>query len=114
VFTVDGRFLQPADARREPMAVAASNWAATARIVSRRHPDAILIDIGTTSTDIIPIVGGLVVALGRTDPERLTSGELVYIGALRTPVEAMASHVPLPASFHDSLPVPLSARLRGG
>jgi (4-(4-[2-(gamma-L-glutamylamino)ethyl]phenoxymethyl)furan-2-yl)methanamine synthase len=95
VFAVDGRFLQPAEARRLPLDVAASNWAATARVVAARHPDAILIDIGTTSTDIIPIVGGVVVALGRTDPERLTSAELVYTGALRTPVEAMASHVPL-------------------
>ena len=30
---------------------------------------------------------------GRTDPDRLASGELVYTGALRTPAEAMASHV---------------------
>jgi probable H4MPT-linked C1 transfer pathway protein len=62
VFAVDGRFLQPAEARRLPLDVAASNWAATARVVAARHPDAILIDIGTTSTDIIPIVGGVVVA----------------------------------------------------
>ena len=34
-------------------------------------------------------------AKGRTDPARLASGELVYTGALRTPVEAMASHVVL-------------------
>jgi probable H4MPT-linked C1 transfer pathway protein len=94
VFAVDGRFLSPAAARRDPLAVAASNWAATARVVAARYPDAILIDIGTTSTDIIPIVDGVVAALGRTDPERLVSGELVYTGALRTPAEAMASQVP--------------------
>jgi hypothetical protein len=40
-------------------------------------------------------VAGAVVAKGRTDPERLASGELVYAGALRTPVEAIASHVTL-------------------
>ena len=57
--------------------------------------NAILIDIGTTTTDIIPIVGGSVVALGTTDPARLASGELVYTGALRTPVEAITHHVPL-------------------
>ncbi len=95
VFTVDGRFLTPTAARCEPLAVAASNWAATARSIAWRHPDAILVDIGTTSTDIIPIVAGHVVASGRTDPERLASGELVYTGALRTPVEAMAPSVPV-------------------
>jgi len=95
IFAVDGRFLSPDDARREPLAVAASNWAATARLVALDHPDAILIDIGTTTTDIIPIVGGEVVAFGATDPARLASRELVYSGALRTPTEAIVHHVPL-------------------
>ncbi len=93
VYTVDGRFLTPDDARHSPLAVAAANWAATAHAVAEHHPDALLLDIGTTSTDIIPIVGGVVVVEGRTDPERLASGELVYTGAVRTPTEALASHV---------------------
>jgi probable H4MPT-linked C1 transfer pathway protein len=93
VFTVDGRFVDPAEARSRPLAVAAANWAATAALVARRYQDALLVDIGTTTADVIPIVGGAVVARGRTDPERLASGELVYTGALRTPAEAIASHV---------------------
>jgi (4-(4-[2-(gamma-L-glutamylamino)ethyl]phenoxymethyl)furan-2-yl)methanamine synthase len=94
VYTVDGRFLPPADARREPLAVAASNWAATARVVAVEHPNAILVDIGTTTTDIIPIEGSNVAAVGATDPARLASGELVYTGALRTAAEAMVHTVP--------------------
>ena len=99
VYTVDGRFLASDDARREPLAVAASNWAATANVVAREHSDAILIDIGTTTTDIIPIANGRVAAIGTTDPARLSSGELVYTGALRTPVEAITPHVPLGESI---------------
>ena len=95
VYTVDGRFVAPDVARAEPLAVAAANWSATARAVARAHPDALLIDTGTTTTDIIPIVGGSVVATGWTDPDRLASGELVYTGAVRTPAEALASFVPL-------------------
>lgn len=95
VFAVDARFLTPVDARADPLAVAAANWSATAHLVALDHPDTLLIDIGTTTTDIIPITGGLVVARGRTDPERLASGELVYTGALRTPAEAIASEIPL-------------------
>jgi probable H4MPT-linked C1 transfer pathway protein len=95
VYTVGGRFLEPAEARVRPLEVAAANWAATARFVARQLPDCLLVDIGTTSTDVIPIVGGEPAALGRTDPERLLSGELVYTGALRTPVEAVARRVPL-------------------
>src|SRR5207253_1626806 len=48
-----------------------------------------------TTTDIIPIRGGAPMARGRTDVERLREGELVYTGALRTPVEAVAPTVPV-------------------
>ncbi len=99
VFAVDGRFLAPADARRSPLAVAGANWAATARAVARRHPDALLVDVGTTTTDIIPIVEGTVVATGLTDPARLMSAELVYTGVVRTPAEAISSYVPLGESL---------------
>jgi probable H4MPT-linked C1 transfer pathway protein len=95
VYGTDGRFLSVADALEQPLLVAAANWAATARVVAQSVADGLLIDIGTTSTDIIPIVGGEVAALGWTDPDRLASGELVYSGAVRTPVEALAAFVPL-------------------
>jgi len=94
VYAVDGRLLSIEDARRDVLAVAAANWSATAHAVAQHRANAVLIDIGTTTTDIIPIVGGAVVAEGRTDPERLASGELVYTGALRTPIEAIACQVP--------------------
>src|SRR5262249_11088178 len=95
VFTVDGRFVTPDQARAVPLEVGASNWVATATLAARLAPDAILIDIGTTSTDIIPLVAGAVAARGRTDPGRLSTGELVYTGAVRTPVEAIVRDVPL-------------------
>jgi len=95
VHTVDGRFIDAAAAREAPLAVAAANWAATARLVAQSWPEGVLIDVGSTTTDITPIVAGAIAARGRTDPERLREGELVYTGALRTPVEAIASTVPL-------------------
>ena len=99
IFTTRGEFATPEAARREPIVVAAANWAATARLVAQRYPTALLIDVGTTTTDIIPIVNGQVVAAGNTDPERLASGELVYTGALRTPVEAIVRQVPYRNGF---------------
>ena len=104
VYTVDGRFVSSDVARREPLTVAAANWAATAQLVARTHPDCVLVDIGSTTTDVIPIVGGEVVARGRTDPERLREGELIYTGALRTPVEAITPVVEL-----DGRPTGVSA-----
>jgi len=95
VYTVPGEFVSPAVARTRSRDVAASNWSATARWVAGRIPTCILIDVGSTTTDLIPILDGQVQAEGNTDPDRLLSGELVYTGALRTPVEAVAAKVPL-------------------
>src|SRR5262249_199858 len=63
--------------------------------VARATPDALLIDVGSTTADIIPIVGGRVAAQGVTDTARLRFGELVYTGCLRTPVSAIVRSVPL-------------------
>ncbi len=96
VYTVGGDYISPGEARRRPLEVAASNWAATAALVARFEPEALMIDTGSTTTDIIPISGGRVRANGRTDPARLQSGELVYTGTVRTPAEALVQAVPLP------------------
>jgi len=95
VFTTDGRWLTVESAREEPLAVAAANWVAAAHVVAAHVRDAILVDIGSTTTDIIPVDNGRVAAIGRTDPTRLLSGELLYLGAVRTPVEAIVHSVPL-------------------
>ena len=39
VYTVDGRFVGPAEARARPLSVGAANWAATASLVARIRPD---------------------------------------------------------------------------
>lgn len=95
IWGVDGRFHDPMTAREQPLLVAAANWMATAQLVARRIPAGILVDVGSTTTDVIPFADGRVLARGRTDPERLLRGELVYTGALRTPVCAIVSRVPL-------------------
>ncbi|WP_250440797.1 hydantoinase/oxoprolinase family protein [Caballeronia sp. AZ1_KS37] len=73
--------------------VASANWLATAQWVAACLPDALLVDIGSTTTDIIPIVGGRVVARGTSDAERLVSGELVYQGVVRTPLCGLAHRI---------------------
>ncbi len=95
IFGTRGAFLSVEAAREDPIAVAAANWAATAALVAQLVGTALLIDIGTTTTDVIPIVDGTVCAAGLTDPDRLRSGELLYLGAVRTPVEAITHAVPI-------------------
>ncbi len=95
IYGIDGTFHSIEDAYERPHRVAAANWLASATLAVRTFPDALFIDVGSTTTDIIPLVRGRVVARGRTDLERLRSGELVYTGALRTPVCAIIRSVPL-------------------
>jgi probable H4MPT-linked C1 transfer pathway protein len=79
----------------DPMKVAAANWIATAPLAAKIDPNCILIDVGSTTTDIIPIMNGQECAKGRSDLERLKTGELVYSGTLRTNVATIAEKVPL-------------------
>jgi probable H4MPT-linked C1 transfer pathway protein len=86
-------FLDPATARTRPPQVASANWHATGRFLARSGQTGLLVDIGSTTTDILPIANGEVLALGFTDAERLVREELVYTGATRTPVMALAESV---------------------
>lgn len=95
VFGTDGQFHDPATALEFPLLVAGANWMATASLLARHCSNCLLVDIGSTTTDVIPIAEGLVVARGRDDPSRLIHGELLYTGAQRTTVCAIVQRVPL-------------------
>jgi probable H4MPT-linked C1 transfer pathway protein len=96
VWGIDGKFHDVAEVRRRPELAAAANWLAlaiaAARLVGERK--ALLIDIGSTTTDLIPLERANVASLGRSDTERLRTGELVYTGVRRTPVCALATELP--------------------
>jgi len=83
------------DALSEPLKFASANWIATGWLISRLVRDCVVIDVGSTSTSIIPIIGGRVACFGNTDLEKLVNGELVYTGVLRTNVAAMVNAVPV-------------------
>jgi probable H4MPT-linked C1 transfer pathway protein len=73
--------------------IASANWLATARHTALALGDGLLIDIGSTTTDLIPLSGGRVLSTARSDFERLATGELVYHGVVRTPISALAPRV---------------------
>ena len=93
VWSVEGGFRNLAESREQFLRVAASNWHALATFAGRFAPngDGLLIDIGSTTTDVIPLFYGIPATRGLTDFERLRTGELVYLGVRRTPVCAMIS-----------------------
>jgi hypothetical protein len=96
VYLSNGTLVTPQVAATRPLQVAAANWHALARFAGRfvRQEAALLIDVGSTTTDIVPLDKGEPVAAGATDTERLVLGELVYCGVERTPVCAIVESVP--------------------
>ncbi len=75
--------------------VASANWLASGSFIATQLKDALLIDIGSTTTDVIGIREHRVVNEGYSDPERLHARELVYCGVARTPVFALCSAAPV-------------------
>jgi (4-(4-[2-(gamma-L-glutamylamino)ethyl]phenoxymethyl)furan-2-yl)methanamine synthase len=86
--------VSPETAHRRAGLVASANWHACASFVATRRGDALFIDMGSTTTDVIPIAAGRVAARGYTDAERLATGELVYTGLVRSFLMASAERAP--------------------
>ena len=93
--TTAGELVSLPEARTRPLDVAAANWVASALAVAALQADALMLDVGSTTADVIPIAEGRVAAAGRSDLERLLAGELVYTGVLRTNLAAIAPRVPV-------------------
>jgi probable H4MPT-linked C1 transfer pathway protein len=96
IYRTDGKMVTPQVARRSPELVGAANWHALARFAGRNAKEGVglMVDVGSTTVDIVPLNNGEVAALGKTDTERLLSRELVYTGVERSPVCAIATAVP--------------------
>lgn len=77
-----------------PEYVASANWAATAEVVAMAYDNAILIDVGSTTTDLVPIVASALANIGNDDASRLSHDELVYTGVVRTSLMAICDYVP--------------------
>ncbi len=80
---------------RNPRGFMASNWVASVKfLISEGFDEFIFADMGSTTTDIIPVRGEILA--GRSDYERLRRGELLYFGALRTPINFILREFDVP------------------
>lgn len=82
--------------------LAAANWLASADYLRREYADAVLLDVGSTTADIIPL-SCFEDLKGLTDTRRLQEQFLVYTGMLRTNVATLVSSVTL-----DGIATPVS------
>lgn len=88
VYLSNGMLVTPQVALNKASLAAASNWHALARFAGRhaKKGPALLIDVGSTTVDIVPLVDGGPQSRGFSDLDRLLCGEMVYTGVERSPL----------------------------
>lgn len=94
VYAVGGQWLSVHEAKSAAWDVAASNWHALVSWLLTQsnwdvHSHDVVLDIGSTTVDIIPIAAGQIATAAKTDRQRMQLGQLVYSGMERTPVHAI-------------------------
>ncbi len=98
VYAVGGQWMDVQQSKQRPWDVAASNWyALVSWLLTQRHWSldrcSAVLDIGSTTVDIIPIANDQIATEARTDRDRMQLGQLVYTGMERTPIHAIVDHL---------------------
>ena len=88
------KFIDYNTAKSDYFLIFAANWSSTALFLGQFIPTCILIDAGTTTIDIIPILDSTPVPKGKNDISRLMNHELIYTGGLRATIPSITHHVP--------------------
>jgi probable H4MPT-linked C1 transfer pathway protein len=99
VYAGPAGLVPPREARKHAAAIASANWHVCAGLVAQTCRDALFVDLGSTTTDVVPLVDGRIAARGYTDAQRLAAGELVYTGLVRGFVMATADRAPLAGAW---------------
>jgi probable H4MPT-linked C1 transfer pathway protein len=97
-YSVKGRFYSRPQANEKWQEVASSNWHALATIEAKKATDnsgGLVVDIGSTTTDIVPYVNKKPCPKGWNDTDRLAEGELIYTGVERSSIAGITSKLPL-------------------
>jgi probable H4MPT-linked C1 transfer pathway protein len=77
-------FVAAEGAAQNVATIASANWHASATLVARHVDEALFVDMGSTTTDIVPLKNNWVAAQGYSDAMRMAHGELVYAGVVRS------------------------------
>ncbi|MEW8561858.1 MAG: hydantoinase/oxoprolinase family protein [Candidatus Thiodiazotropha sp.] len=87
-------FLKPDSAANQALQVASANWLASASWAAGCLREGLLVDVGSTTTDLIPFADKQVLTCDYSDHQRLTGQSLIYTGIVRTPLMAVTDKVP--------------------
>ena len=92
--TTKNQFVDFLIAKKDYLAISAANWVGTALFLGNFIKNCILIDGGSTTIDIIPIVNSLPNTKGKDDLSRIVYHELIYTGGLRATIPSITHFVP--------------------
>jgi (4-(4-[2-(gamma-L-glutamylamino)ethyl]phenoxymethyl)furan-2-yl)methanamine synthase len=78
---------------RQTQALASMNWHASAQYVAQFVEHGLFVDIGSTTTDMIPIEQHSIATVALSDAQRMASHGLIYTGVVRTPLMALGQTI---------------------
>ncbi len=90
----EGKFIDYKTAKSNYALIAAANWVSTSLFLGHFISQCVLIDAGSTTIDIIPILDSYPVAKGKDDISRMLNHELIYTGGLRATIPSITHVVP--------------------
>jgi len=99
VYAGEAGWLSPTQAKEQWQQVASRNWQASAVFTAQQIKQGLFIDVGSTTSDIIPIQNNQAIPNAFSDFERQANSELHYAGAIRTPLIAIAHQAPFDGKF---------------
>jgi len=101
LYALDDGLLSLESVRNKPMQIASANWHASSCYAASIVNSGVFIDIGSTTTDIIPFHNNKLINKGSNDQARLRFDELVYTGVIRTPLMALANKAPFKGEWQN-------------
>lgn len=87
----EGHFVT--DVNQQPLSAASMNWHASVTYLAQSSKEGVVIDIGSTTTDICPVDAGKPLLSGLSDAERMQQHQLFYTGVVRTPLMAFGPYL---------------------
>ena len=86
-------FVAPHLVPEQSLYIASANWHASATYAAQILGQGLMLDIGSTTSDFVPLYEGLPNILGYSDADRMRENTLIYTGVARTPLMALASRI---------------------
>jgi len=84
--------------------ICSMNWLATGEYIKDKINEAVVIDFGSTTTDIIIIKNQRIVNRHFSDFDRINNCELIYTGCTRTPLFAIAKKIVVNSNEYNLIP----------